>query len=150
MDDVYQEEGERYMKKGILGRLGIAMCLCVGLLGTSTVYASPRADKYTSEFGTLHGEIEYIGTLNRRKNIKFSTTTTKKSPIIIAKVEILDYLTGERLDGDYIIHEDDTRAGYTCDCHSPAANSRTISAFGSHEARGNGSAVVYTSLSNLR
>lgn len=78
MDDVYQEEGERYMKKGILGRLGIAMCLCVGLLGTSTVYASPRADKYTSEFGTLHGEIEYIGTLNRRKNINFSTTTTKK------------------------------------------------------------------------
>lgn len=137
-------------KLGRLGRLGIVMCLCVGLLGTTTVFASPRGDKYTSEFGTLHGELQYIGILYGRKNVNFWTTTTKTSPIIIAKVEILDYLTGERLDGDYVIHENDTRAGYTCDCHSPAANSRAVSAFGSHEARGNGAAVVYTSLSNLR
>lgn len=106
--------------------------------------------KTTTEFGTLKGQQEYIGKVLGRKNIHFEVSTTKIASTLLTQVDILDFATGKKLDYDMITTSDVKWIGYTCDCHSSKANSVPISSYGAHEARGKSSAVIYTSITNLK
>lgn len=117
----------------------------IGILASTEVSKS----LHTTEFGTLTGHQEYVGKELGRKNINFEVTTTKQAKKLVAQVDILDYVTGKRLDGDMVIGEKTTRAGYTCDCHSAKANSVPISSYGAHEAYGKNNKIVYTKIINL-
>lgn len=110
-------------------------------------YKTASGSKSTTEFGTLKGW--QGGTYNDagRKSSSFETTTTKKAPKILAEVEVLLWSTGDSVGGDTSgILTNTTWAGYYWESHTSKSTSNYVSIFGCHEARGQGSAVIYTTL----
>ena len=137
------------LKKGVFG---VACALCIITSMSSSVFAATKQTKTmnTSEFGVLMGEVSYIGIAHGQKNINFWVKTGKIAPKLLTHVDVVDATTGVKLDGDGIWGLNTRSVGYTCECHSDKANTRTVSAFGSHEARGKTGAVVYTKITNLK
>ena len=131
-------------------RIFATIFTCVFLLCTAmtTVYAntSDTKSKVSSEFGTLTGTQSYSGIALGRKIILFRVETTKSAPVLKARVQIADYATGVSLDEDVANNWNSTWASGMFEGHSDDINTKKISSFGSHEARGNGSSVVYTTL----
>lgn len=133
---------KRLMQLLVLSIMILSISLSAGAV-------SSTKSKTNSEFGTLTGYQDYVGKKLGRKNINFEVSTTKTASKLIASVEIINYLTGAHLDGDIAQKSNATWCGYTCECHSNIANSNSITSYGTHEARGTGSLVVYTTLTNL-
>lgn len=139
-----------------IAALALATALSVAFSTTAFAAKTSKKTKSTTEFGTLTGYQYYIGKNDiGRKEISFYTSISKLSSTSIntylyAEVVIKNYKTGSTLGGDNAtVTTNKTYTGYYWEGHSTQANNNAISSFGKHEARRSGSAVVYTTLTNL-
>lgn len=114
--------------------------------------AAPTVKKSNSEFGTLTGSLNAYGTskYNDRKEVNYSSTTTKTAKTLIAKVDVKLYKSGKQISRDEVdVKKNAKEAGYYWECHNASYNKQKMSAFGCHEARGKTSLVVYTTVINF-
>lgn len=131
--------------------LSILMVAVFALSLTVPAFAANSSvkKKTNSEFGTLTGEL--YGTIEvGRKEMIYSTSTTKVASRLYASVDIVDYYTGALLDTDaQPVKYNATYNGYYWECHNASINAKKLSGFGAHEARGATSLVVYTTVTNI-
>ena len=136
--------------------LSLAVVMATGCVMSASASNEDSEYKYTSEFGTLYGGLYYSGIVAGDKETCFEVTISHLSnkiskTYIYAQCDIHDYYTGEfrdydRTDYGWVNGINMLRASYYWHSHSSLTTDRLITAFGTHEARGYGSAVVYTAL----
>lgn len=133
----------------------LALVLVLMMSFATMAFAAKTTDtktKSTSEFGTLTGYEVYVGKIGGRKEVTFTTEISKLSSTSInttlhARVDIHDYLTGTYRDYDIApVATNKLYTGYYWEGHSNTVNNNLLSAFGAHEARRSGAAVVYTEI----
>lgn len=144
------------MKKRIKKHIAILSVFVFALSFATTAFAAKTSDKkYKSgtEFGTITGTVDYIGKpIAGRKEVVFDTIISNLSnkgytTKIYANVEIKDYATGvyrDKCTATTLTNK--TSTGYYWQGHDDIVNNRTISAYGTHEARGYGSTAVFTNI----
>ncbi|MEG2013358.1 MAG: hypothetical protein RR063_09155, partial [Anaerovoracaceae bacterium] len=105
--------------------------------------------KTNNEFGTLTAIITE-SVVGGRKTVNYSSKTTKNVPTLIAEVEVVLYATGTPISSqEKATSYDLTFAGYYWECHSATNNTKRMSVYGSHEARGQGALGINTAIINF-
>ena len=139
-----------FRKKIITFALLLVMLMTIFAMPiTASAAVYDEKTKANSEFGTITGMLSG-GLVFDRKEVSYMTSTTKTATIIIAELEACLYSTGKVISSDEIATQYNAKyAGYTWECHSPTYNTQKMSAYGSHEARGQGSLGVYTAIINF-
>ncbi len=134
------------MKKILAMLLSLMIVLSVPL---TCFAASDSVKKTNTEFGTMTGNL--VSSVSAgRKEVNYSTTTTKTASRLIVYMEAKLYSTGKTISSDEREDKNNVKeVGYYWECHNDSYNKQKLSAFGTHEARGKTSLVGYTGIKNF-
>ena len=138
------------MKKILAMLLSLMMVFSIPM----TCFAAyDDVEKTNTEFGTMTGKLSGNLIIDR-KEVGYSTETTKKASRLIVFIDVKIYSTGQTIidgkrDREY---KNETNTSYVSggwQCHTPSYNKQKLSAFATHEARGKTSLVGYTGVKNF-
>lgn len=145
---LFVNERMKNMKKLLAMLLSLMMLVSVPM---TCLAATDSVEKKSTEFGTMTGNLK-SSVFAGRKQVEYSTKTTKSASKLIVTLQPKDYLTGANVgDPDSPLTASDSRSvGDTWECHiSKYNNGKKLSAFSTHEARGKTSLVGYTGIKNF-
>lgn len=138
------------MKKLLAMLLTLMMVVSIPV---TCLAASDSVKKSNTEFGTMTGSISSSMSAGR-KEVNYSTKTTKTASRLIVFIDVNIYSTGKKIidgkkDGEIQDLPNKKEVGYYWECHTPSYNKQKLSSFGTHEARGKTSLVGYTGIKNF-